>query len=66
MTHRFEAQASQSFSNLWLLQRFERFAIEFVDDVAWRLRWQKQTEPNRVLGVGNPCFERGRYARQHC
>jgi len=49
--HRFEAQAGRPFSNLWLLQYFERFVIKFVDDVAWRLRRQKQTEPNRVLGV---------------
>jgi hypothetical protein len=40
--HRLEAQSGQLVSHLWLLQRFDRFTIELVEDVARRLRWQKQ------------------------
>ena len=43
---------------------FERLAVTLVDNLAWRLRRQKKSEPDRLLGIGNTGFQGGRHVRQ--
>ena len=62
--HRIDAEGGQPLPRFGFLQRFERLAVKLVDNLAWRPRRQKKSEPDRLLGIGNTGFQGGRHVRQ--
>ena len=53
-------------ATLVALQRLQRLAVQFLDDLALGLRRQKDPKPDRIFGVDKAGLLRRRYVRQRC